>query len=171
LQVALLIGLAVAVCPGWAAPAASAVTGWRAFNGTWTALGKRTVIPLGGGRRASITDFSGSLTLRGPSRPDAGFRANAIVFNDSATGIVGRAVWTDERGDQVYSELQGPAGVQAVRIAGTIVGGSGRYAGATGAYAFSWRFLLEGEDGTVEGESLDLRGQVRAAAPTGRPSR
>jgi hypothetical protein len=172
LRVALLLGLAGAVCPS-RAPAAPAEAGWRAFNGSWTALGKRTMIPLGGARRASITDFSGSLMLSGPSRPAVGFRANAIVFNDSTTGVIGRAVWTDERGDQVYSELQGPGGA---RIVGRIVGGSGRYAGATGAYAFSWRFLIEAEDGTVEGQSMDLSGQVRiatprGAAPTGRPSR
>ena len=31
----------------------------------------------------------------------------------------------------------------------------------TGDYAFTWRFLLEREDGTVQGQSLGLKGQVR----------
>jgi hypothetical protein len=114
--------------------------------------------------------------LTGPSRPAVGFRANAIVLNDSATGIVGRAVWTDQRGDQVFSELRGDARTTGNRIFGTFVGGSGRYAGATGSYEFSWRFLLETDDGTVEGQSMGLKGQVRAGAahtapPAGRPPR
>jgi hypothetical protein len=91
------------------------------------------------------------------------------VLNDSATGAVGRAVWTDERGDQVFSELRGETAVTGNRLFGTFLGGSGHYAGATGSYEFSWRFLIEGEDGTVQGQSMDLKGQVRAVASQGVP--
>src|SRR5215203_5883540 len=104
-RVALLVGVVCAPVPTWAQPPAG--DEWREFQGTWTAVGKRQVIPLGGNRRASIADFDGSLMLTGPSRPALGFRAEAIVLNDSVTGIVGRAVWTDERGHQVFSELRG----------------------------------------------------------------
>lgn len=140
---------------------------WREFQGTWTAVGKRRVIPLGGDRRASIADFDGSLMLTGASRPALGFRAEAVVFNDTLTGMAGRAVWTDERGDQLFSELRGQTAL-STRIVGTFLGGSGRYKGATGSYQFSWRFLLEDKDGdTVQGQSMDLNGQVRAGAPPG----
>lgn len=144
------------------------------FQGTWTATGKRTTLVLGAGRRASVSDFSGELILTGAARPGIGFRANAVMFNDSATGLVGRAVWTDARGQQVYSELRGLAGSST--ILGSFVGGTGRYQGATGAYAFSWRFLLEGEDGAVQGQSAGFSGQLRTAGPgvppaTGRPPR
>ena len=158
----LAMGAAAASAPG---PAG----GWRDFQGTWTAVGKRETIPLGGGRRASIADFNGSLVLTGASRPEVGFRAQAIVFNDSAAGMVGRAVWTDTRGDQVFSDLRGQSGAAGNLILGTFIGGSGRYAGATGSYEFSWRFLLEGEDGTVQGQSAGLRGRVRTAASPAKP--
>jgi hypothetical protein len=92
------------------------------------------------------------------------------VLNDSVTGMVGRAVWTDERGDQVFSELRGETTATGNRLFGTFFGGSGRYAGATGTYEFSWRFLLEAEDGTVQGQSTGLKGQVRAVVPQGAPS-
>jgi hypothetical protein len=143
---------------------------WREFRGTWTAVGKRQVIPLGADRRASIADFDGSLMLTGPSRPALGFRAEAIVLNDSVTGMVGRAVWTDERGDQVFSELRGETTATGNRLYGTFLGGSGRYEGATGSYEFSWRFLLEAEDGAVQGQSMDLKGQVRVSPPQSAPS-
>src|SRR4051794_18928673 len=165
---ALLVAGFYAPAPTWAQ--ASSGDEWHEFQGTWTAVGKRQAIPLGGERRASIADFNGSLMLTGPSRPALGFRAEAIVLNDSATGMVGRAVWTDERGDQLFSELRGETTATGNRLFGTFLGGSGRYKGVTGSYEFSWRFLLEDKDGgTVQGQSMDLKGQVRAGGPSGAP--
>lgn len=143
---------------------------WKEFQGTWTAVGNRQVLRLGGDRRASIAQFDGSLVLAGPSRPAIGFRAEAIVFNDSATGMLGRAVWTDERGDHVYSELRGEGTATGNHIVGIFQGGTGRYSGATGTYEFSWRFLLEAEDGSVQGQSTDLKGQARIGRPQAAPA-
>ncbi|HEV2156823.1 hypothetical protein [Bradyrhizobium sp.] len=142
---------------------------WREFSGTWTAAGRRQDIGLGGDRRASVADYSGSLMLYGTSRPALGFRAEAVVLNDSATGLIGRAVWTDETDNHVYSELRGETTAAGNRIVGTFVGGSGRYRGATGTYEFSWRFLLETEDGIVQGQSTGLSGKVRFLPTLGRP--
>jgi hypothetical protein len=137
---------------------------WHEFQGTWTAAGSRYTMSLGANRRASIANLDGSLLLAGPSRPALGFRAEAIVLNDSVTGMVGRAVWTDEHGDQAYSELRGEGTATHNKIVGTFTGGTGRYSGATGAYEFSWRFVLETEDGSVQGQSIDLKGRVRAGS-------
>jgi hypothetical protein len=164
---ALVALLALGACgPASPPPATAAASGeWREFQGTWTATGNRHALRLGGERRASIADFDGSLVLAGAARPSVGFRAEAIVFSDSTTGIVGRAVWTDEHGDQVFSELKGEGTATGSRIAGSFLGGTGRYAGATGAYEFSWRFVLESEDGNVQGQSVGLRGRVRIGPP------
>jgi hypothetical protein len=138
---------------------------WHEFQGTWTAAGSRSTMQLGSDRRVSISNLSGSLLLAGPSRPAVGFRAEAMVLNDSVTGMVGRAVWTDEHGDQAFSELQGAGTATNNKIVGTFLGGTGRYSGATGTYEFSWRFVLETEDGNVEGQSLGLKGRVRVGPP------
>ena len=161
--------LALAACGPQAPPAVSlpAAGGWQEFEGTWTAAGSRQRIRLGGDRWASVASLNGSLLLAGPSRPGIGFRAEAIVFNDTGTGMVGRAVWTDERGDQAYSELRGEGTSTGSRIVGTFLGGTGRYAGATGTYEFTWRFVLQAEDGTVQGQSMGLKGKVRAGSPQG----
>ena len=162
--------LALSACSPAPPPAASAPAQgeWREFEGTWTAAGSRHVIRLGADRQASVASLSGTLLLSGASRPGVGFRAEAVVLNDSATGMVGRSVWTDERGEQVISELRGEGTATGNRITGNIVGGTGRYAGATGTYEFSWRFVLETEDGTTQGQSVGLKGRVRAgAAPAG----
>ena len=160
----------VGCSPEGPAPDSSLSTaGWHEFQGTWTATGSRQTVPLGADRRASIARFEGTLLLSGPGRPGAGFRAEAIVLNDSATGMVGRAVWTDEHGDQAYSELRGEGTATGNRIEGSFVGGTGRYAGATGTYRFSWRFVLEAEDGTVQGSSVGLSGRVRVGSPPATP--
>jgi hypothetical protein len=134
---------------------------WHEFDGTWIAAGTRQVIRLGGDRQASVAKYSGSLVLTGPARPAAGFRADAVVFDDTKTGGVGRAVWTDEHGDTVYSELREEILPAGSKIVGTIFGGTGRYAGATGTYEFSWRFLVETDDGNVQGQSTGLKGRIR----------
>jgi len=143
---------------------------WHEFQGTWTAAGSRYSMRLGRDRQASIANFNGSLLLTGTSRPAVGFRAEALVLNDSVTGMVGRAVWTDERGDQLYSELRGEGSATGNKIVGSFLGGTGRYAGARGTYEFSWRFVLQNEDGNVAGESLGLRGRVHVGLPQTTPN-
>jgi len=166
---ALLLGLFLMAACGRRPPVSNGVASgeWHEFEGTWTAVGERTVMPLGGDRRAAVSTFHGSLVLAGPSRPGVGFRSEAIVFNDSATGLIGRAVWTDENGDSAYSELRGEGTADNNKITGAFVGGSGRYAAVAGNYEFSWRFVLQGEDGVVQGQSMGLKGRVRVNSPGG----
>jgi hypothetical protein len=144
--------------------AAPGAARWYAFEGTWTAAGNQEILNLGSDRQASIANFSGSLLLTGPARPGVGFRANAIVLDDSMSGLVGRAVWTDERGDQVFSELHRAGRARSNTVSGTFVGGTGRYSGANGTYQFSWRFLIQTGDGTVQGQSEGLKGRVHVGS-------
>ncbi len=78
--------------------------------------------------------------------------------------MVGRAVWTDDRGDQVFSDLKGEFVGTGNRVAGTFLGGTGRFAGATGEYEFQWRYLLTAEDGAVGGRTEGFKGRVRVGA-------
>ena len=141
--------------------------GWHEFEGSWTAAGSVRSIGLGSGRQASLADLRGTLQLAGPSRPAVGFRGDAIALSDSESGMVGRAAWTDEHGDQVFSELRGGGPAKGSHVTGTIVGGTGRYAGATGNYEFTWQYVLAAEDGTVQGRAVGLKGRVRSAAESG----
>ena len=135
------------------------------FSGFWNAAGSRRALSLGADRRASIINLSGSMLLAGPARPGVGFRADVIALVDSETGLVGRGVWTDEKGNQVFSELKGEGTAAKNRITGTILGGTGRYAGVTGSYEFSWQFVLEAEDGSIQGNATDLKGRFQAGQP------
>ena len=168
----LSLALAAAACaPGADEPASAAAPGdWLEFSGTWTAAGSRDSIPLGTARRGSVVKLRGSLLLAGAGRPGVGFHSEVLGLSDSATGFAGRSVWTDERGDQVYSELQGEGTAEKNHIRGTILGGTGRYAGATGTYEFSWQWVMEAEDGSIQGRASDLKGRVRrGSAAEGAP--
>ncbi len=170
-----LVGLAlsVAACgPAPLPPAPVAGPGeWREFEGSWNAAGSRRTIPLGADRRGSIIDLRGTMLLAGPGRPGAGFRAEVIALVDSETGLQGRGVWTDERGEQVFTALKGEGTAARNRISGEILGGTGRFAGATGSYEFSWQFVLEAEDGAIQGRAVGLKGRVLLGPPTPRAAR
>lgn len=132
----------------------------RSFQGSWSAAGLKRTIKLAPGHEAAVFDLNGSVVLTGEDRPAVGFRARVIGFSDDRATMQGRSVWTDERGDQVFSDLQGDTKATGNRIFGTIRGGTGRFAGATGDFSFEWKYMVESEDGAVSGRADDLRGQV-----------
>jgi hypothetical protein len=142
-------------------PAASTPGEVRHFTGTWSATGNRQSLQFGPEHQAAIFKFTGSLLLTGPQRLTAGFKAEAIGFTDSESGMQGRSVWTDERGDKVFSELRGEAINPGKLIDGRFIGGTGRFAGVSGEYSFTWQTLVDNEDGEVSGRVVGLKGWAR----------
>lgn len=136
--------------------------GWRTFAGTWSASGVRQSLPTGGDRVAATVQISGAVVLTLGEGLSKGFRGEAIGFDDGASVSIGRCVWTDERGDRIFSELKGGPMQTGRRFVGTITGGTGRYAGLTGEYAFLWQYVVQAEDGTIQGRAVELEGRVRA---------
>ena len=164
----LALAFAVAACgPPTQSARPAAATGELEFEGSWNAVGSRRTISLGGDRVSSIINLKGTMLLAGTNRPGVGFQSEVIGLVDSATGFQGRSVWTDEHGDQVFSELQGEGTAEKNRVTGTILSGTGRYAGVTGSYEFSWQRVMEDEDGSVQGRAIDLKGRVRPGAAAG----
>jgi hypothetical protein len=161
----LSVTLVLAACGGAESRRPASASGdWMPFEGSWNGVGSRHMIALGADRQGSIVDLKGTMLLKGPGRPGVGFQAEVIGLADSATGFQGRSVWTDEHGDQVYGELQGEGTAAKNHIAGTILSGTGRYAGVTGSYEFSWQWVMEGEESAIQGRAVDLQGRVRIAA-------
>ena len=143
----------------------SAAEGWKTFTGTWSARGPRQTIPTEGGRTAGIVQLSGAIVLADGTDLGRGVLAEAIAFDDGRNLSVGRAVWTDARGDRVFSELKGEPVATGRRIVGTITGGTGRYDGVVGAYELTWQYVARDDDDTVQGRAVDLRGRIRKGAP------
>jgi hypothetical protein len=140
---------------------------WRSFEGTWSAAGDRRTLDVQPGRQASVLDLSGSLLLTGERGLGVGFHARAIAFSDGTASSVGRAVWTDERGDRIFRELRGAPVATGRQIAGTITGGTGRWTGISGEYSFDWEYVIEDGEGHVQGRAVGLKGRARIVAPEG----
>jgi len=150
---------AVASAPAGEPPATSSPS--QSFTGTWSAAGRRYTIAVEGERAASIVEVSGAVTLADGDGLSRGFRGQAIGFDDGEGRSAARCVWTDEKGDQLYSRLEGDALQGGRRFLGTITGGTGRYAGAEGEYSFTWQYVVPDEDGRIQGRAVGLAGRIR----------
>jgi hypothetical protein len=135
--------------------------GWTAFEGTWSASGRRQAVAIEGGAVAAVVEVSGALVLKTGAALGRGFEAEAIAFDDGEGLSAGRCVWTDRHGDRIFSRLKGEALATGRRLVGTITGGTGRYAGLEGEYSFTWQYVLPAEEGVIQGRSVGLQGRVR----------
>jgi len=126
---------------------------------------------MGPDRKVSTFNLSGSLLLTGERRLGEGFRIEVIGSSDSLKGGTGWSVWTDTRGDQVFSEIRGERIITGARITGTLLGGTGRWAGVTGEYEFEWQFVIETEEGDLQGRITGLRGRFHRDVPPPSPER
>ena len=132
------------------------------FAGTWSASGQRQMLKTDVGYSAVTLQMSGAVMLTTSAGLSRGFRGEVIGFDDGAGVISGRAVWTDDRNDRIFSGIYGDALTSSGRLVrGTITGGTGRYAGVAGEYEFRWQNLLTTEDNIVHGRAVDLHGRVR----------
>jgi hypothetical protein len=136
---------------------------WRSFEGTWSASGRRHTVASEAGGTAAIVEVSGAIALTVGEGLSRGFRGEVIGFDDGQGLSVGRSVWTDERGDRLFSRLKGEALQTGKRLFGTITGGTGRYAGLEGEYSFTWQYVVSAEDGAIQGRTVGLSGRVRQA--------
>ncbi len=82
---------------------AAAAEEWRPFSATWALTGKRTSLPTEGARGAAIVHATGSLVITKGETLGRGFLGELIGFDDGGTLLVGRAVFTDERGEKVFA--------------------------------------------------------------------
>jgi hypothetical protein len=138
---------------------------WRTFEGTWSASGRRESVPVENGAAAAIVDVSGAIVLTSGEGLGRGFRGQAIGFDDGQGVSLGRCVWTDEKGDHVFSRLRGDSVAAGRRFTGTITGGTGRYAGIEGEYSFTWQYVLPADEaGAIQGRAVGLSGRIRRAS-------
>jgi len=134
------------------------------FEGTWSATGTRQALHVGPGKRAVIFYLSGSMILTAHEGLSRGFRNEAIGYG-TESGLKASCVWTNDEGDQIFSELEGPGLGSGSHVVGTITGGTGRFAGVTGHFEFDWQFVVDAPDGVIQGWAVGLRGTVCKTAP------
>jgi hypothetical protein len=164
LLVAATIGIATAAGLQVSARQQPFAANWQTFTGTWSARGQRQSVPIGGGGTASVVYLSGAVVPATRDVLGGGMRAEAIAFDDGSSSGTGRAVWTDSRGNRLFSEITGRTVAAGRRITGTFTGGTGPFAGASGDYELTWQYIARDNDiGTdVQGRAANLHGRLRA---------
>jgi len=160
------LALALASLVPAAAGQGDPATDWRPFGGSWSVSGRRSTVPIEGGAEAAVVELRGAVALTRGEGISRGFHGQVIGFDDGQGVSLGRAVWTDEHGDRIYSRLKGEPLATGRRIVGTITGGTGRYEGLEGEYAFTWRYVVAAEDGVIQGRAVRLEGRVRRKGAT-----
>jgi hypothetical protein len=160
----LSVGLAAAVVLAFGAAAAPlrAEDGWRSFQGSWSATGRRDPMPIENDGVAALVRLSGAIVLTASGGLTSGFRGEVIGFDDGSRAT-GRAVWTDSRGDRIFSTLAGEPLGAGRRVTATITGGTGRYRRIAGDYSLTWQYVIDADDAAVQGRSADLTGRFRLA--------
>ncbi len=161
LAAALGAGALAAQAPG-GPPRAVPADPWRTFEGTWAATGQRQTLPAASGGQAATVQLSGTVAVAYGEGLSRGFRGEVVGFDDGAGSTVAHAVWTDERGDRIFSRLRGDTLAAGRRVTGTFTGGTGRYTGIDGDFAFEWQYVVADEAGAVSGRVVGLRGRYRA---------
>jgi hypothetical protein len=151
-------GLLLAAQPVQEPPPAE---GWSTFEGSWSAAGQRHELPTEGASSAAILSVSGAIVLASREGLGRGFRGEAIGYDDGRTTSIGCAVWTDDRGDLLFSELRGEPVHAGRRVVGTFTGGTGRYAGVSGVYELTWQQVVQAEPGVVQVVTVALKGRFR----------
>ena len=142
-------------------PATGTGSEWRAFEASLSATGRRETLAVEDGRTAVTVRLSGSLVVTRSDGLGKGFRADFLGFDDGGVGT-GRAVWTDDAGDKIFSRMVG-GNMQAGRqSSATITGGTGRYATLTGTYTFTWQYVMPDEHGVVHVRVVSMKGRYRA---------
>jgi hypothetical protein len=150
---------------GAAARSQATVGEWRLFSGSLTATGRRDTVPQEDGGVASTVRLSGSLVITSGDGLPRGFLVEALGFEEGGGTGMGRAVWTDDRGDRIFSRTSGVATRSGRRSEATITGGTGRYAGVVGSYAFTWQYVMSGEPGVIQARTTSVSGQLRWNPP------
>lgn len=143
-------------------PASAEQTG--NFTGVWIANGTREVLPFGPNRNFYTFRLSGHVNLKEPIGGELDFWSEIIGISDSKTGTEARCVWRDLGGRKLFIELKTDHMKSKEQVMGTIVGGTGKFANATGTLNFKWSsisFYKDDNRSTVNGQTYDLTGNFQ----------
>lgn len=120
------------------------------FEGDWAVTGTVQEVEVGG-EKVTLARLEGPVTLRAHGGLAREFDAVCNSVRDQKTGGVARCTWTDEAGDalllEVSGSILGPMGTSR-EAKGTVVGGTGRYAGIEGGFELDWLFVDSALDDT-----------------------
>ena len=128
------------------------------FKGSMIANGTRMDFPFTAGRKVFTFKLSGHVNLQTPLGKQGDYWSECIGLADSVTGVVGRCIWKDLNGSEIYLTIQSDQLQQGSQVRGTIVGGSEKFAGISGELSFNWFSVINQTD---SGGSVNITGQTK----------
>jgi hypothetical protein len=135
------------------------------FNGSMIANGTRTNFPFADGRQVFTFKLAGHVNLQNLLDKKKDYWSECVGLADSVTGVVGRCVWKDLDGPEIYLTMQSDKLQQGSQVTGTIVGGTEKLAGISGELSFNWSSVINQTDAegvvNVTGQTRDLGGKYR----------
>jgi hypothetical protein len=135
------------------------------FNGSMIANGTRTDFPFADGRQVFTFKLAGHVNLQNLLDKKKDYWSECVGLADSVTGAVGRCVWKDLDGPEIFLTIQSDKLQQGGQVTGTIVGGSEKLAGISGELSFNWASVITQTDAegvvNVTGQTRDLGGKYR----------
>ena len=130
-----------------------------AFEGYWVATGTRDGVPFPADRQVFVFSLAGSLNLKTDRGAFTDLWASCVGLRDTVAGTDARCVWENAAGDRVFSELTSSGSGATETASGRFVGGTGRLAGITGGYSYTWETLFfEERDDRLSGFIREIRG-------------
>ncbi|HJV66941.1 MAG TPA: hypothetical protein VJ550_14510 [Geomonas sp.] len=136
------------------------------FKGSWIANGTRTTFPFVKGRKVFTFQIGGHVSLQTALRGKKDYWSDCIGLADAVTGMIGRCVWKDLAGPELYVVLQSDRLEPGSQVKGTIVGGTGPLSGLSGELSFNWSSIIVQTDAQgieeLTGQTLNLAGRYRA---------
>ena len=165
-RAAALLAIGALALPASAAEPAAG--DWRPFTATWTLSGTRHLLPTEGPRPAAAVRLSGPMAVTSGEGLGRGFLGEVVGFDDGAALLVGRAVFTDEKGNRIYVSLKAEPIGTGRKATGTIAGGTGRYAGLEGTFTLAWQYVVEAGSDEISTHTMSFEGRTRLVAPPGR---
>ena len=133
------------------------------FTGSWIANGTRQILPFGK-RNIYTFKLSGHVNLKEAIGGELDFWSEVIGFSDSQTGTQARCVWRDLDDGKLFLVLKSDSMQSDALVFGKIVGGTGKFANATGELSFKWSsisFYREDARSTISGQAFDLKGNFQ----------
>lgn len=135
-----------------------------AFSGSWVANGQRTMASFGETRKIYTFKLSGHVNLKNHLGKQKDYWSECVGLADSETGVIGRCVWKDINGPELYITLVSEQMQVEKRFVGEIVGGTHHLKGITGDLSFVWSSVTFQEDAGlsyISGQTLDLQGSYQ----------
>jgi len=146
-------------------PAAADAGEKGSFTGFWMANGSKEVLALGKNRETALFKLAGHVNLKNDKiGKEKDFYAQCIGLSDFSTGSDSRCVWRTVDGEEIYLTFHGTRMEQGSRIAGNIVGGTGKFEGISGSLHFTWTsmsFAQMQDEAGIGGFTQDLTGSYQ----------